>query len=184
MQDRLNRPTRLPGITDLHNNGAVIARAVSERSESWGIPESGLVMILGPCRMKEAAGMALSEDLRERVVKAVVDGGLSRNEAARRFGVGIATAIRWVARFQTRGEMAPAPMGGDRRSQRIEAHHDYLRGLTRRQPDLTLQEIRERLIANCGERFSTSVIWRFFARHGITFKKRARTPRSRTARTL
>jgi hypothetical protein len=24
------------------------------------------------------------------------------------------------------------------------------------------------LIANCGERFSTSVIWRFFARHGIT----------------
>jgi len=40
--------------------------------------------------------MALSEDLRERVVRAVVDEGMSRNAAARRFGVGIASAVRWV----------------------------------------------------------------------------------------
>jgi len=31
--------------------------------------------------------MALSDDLRKRVVEAVVLGGLSRNSAARRFGV-------------------------------------------------------------------------------------------------
>ena len=42
--------------------------------------------------------MALSEDLRTRVVEAVVVGGLSRNAAARRFGVSIASAIRWVWR--------------------------------------------------------------------------------------
>ena len=36
-------------------------------------------------------------------------------------------------------------------------------------------EIQERLIANCGERFSSSVIWRFFDRHEITLKKRPRT---------
>ena len=48
---------------------------------------------------------------------------------------------------------------------------DYLLGLIRRQPDMTLLEIQERLIANCGERFSLSMIWRFFDRHGITFKK-------------
>ena len=46
-------------------------------------------------------------------------------------------------------------------------------GSLRRQPDMTLLEIQERLIANCGERFSSSVIWRFFDRHGITFKKRS-----------
>ena len=40
--------------------------------------------------------MALSDDLRERVVEAVVLGGLSRNAAARRFGVSIASAVRWV----------------------------------------------------------------------------------------
>jgi transposase len=128
--------------------------------------------------------MALSDDLRERVVRAVVDEGMSRNGAAKRFGVGIASAVRWVARFKATGEISPAPMGGDRRSQRIEAHRDYLLGLNRRQPDLTLLEIQERLIANCGERFSSSVIWRFFDRHGITDKKRPRTPRSNSAPTF
>jgi transposase len=128
--------------------------------------------------------MALSDDLRERVVKAVVDEGLSRNAAAKRFGVGIASAVRWVARFKAKGEISPSPMGGDRRSQRIEVHRDYLLSVNRRQPDLTLLEIQERLIANCGERFSSSVIWRFFDRHGITFKKRPRTPRSNGARTF
>jgi len=135
-------------------------------------------------RAKEAAGMALSDDLRKRVVDAVVGGGLSRNAAAKRFGVSIASAVRWVARFKAKGEIAPTPTGGDRRSHRIEAHRDYLLGLIRRQPDMTLLEIQERLIANCGERFSSSVIWRFFDRHEITFKKRPRMPRSSDARTF
>jgi len=59
--------------------------------------------------------MALSDDLRERVVAAVVEAGLSRNAAAKRFGVSIASAVRWVARFQTTGGISPAPTGGDRR---------------------------------------------------------------------
>jgi transposase len=134
-------------------------------------------------RGQEAADMALSDDLRERVVRAVVDEGMSRNAAAKRFGVGIASAVRWVARFKAKGEVSPSAMGGDRRSGRIEAHRDYLLGLNRRQPDLTLLEIEERLVANRGERFSSAVIWRFFDRHGITFKKRPRTPKSSSART-
>ena len=127
--------------------------------------------------------MALSDDLRQRVVRAVVDGGMSRNAAAKRFGVSIASAVRWVARFKATGGISPGSIGGDRRSCRIEAHRDYLLGLIRRQPDVTLLEIQERLIANCGERFSSSVIWRFFDRHEITFKKRPRMPRSSSART-
>ena len=141
--------------------------------------------LLEDCRRaKEAAGMALSDDLRERVVGAVVEGGMSRNAAAKRFGVSIASAVRWVARFKAKGEISPAPTGGDRRSGRIEAHRDYLLGLIRRRPDMTLLEIQERLIANCGERFSSSVLWRFFDRHELTFKKSPRTPRSSNARTF
>src|SRR5271165_5568345 len=75
-------------------------RAVSQRNESQGIPESGLFMIHVLRRVKEAAGMALSEDLRTRVVEAVVVAGLSRNAAAKRFGVSIASAVRWLQRFQ------------------------------------------------------------------------------------
>jgi transposase len=97
-------------------------------------------------------------------VEAVVGGGMSRNAAAKRFGISIASAVRWVARFKTKGEMSPAPTGGDRRSGRIEAHRDYLLDLIRRRRDMTLVEIQECLIANCGER----VLWRFFDRHEIT----------------
>ena len=46
--------------------------------------------------------MAHGEALRLRVIKAVVEDGLSRNEAARIFRVGIASAIRWVKAFEVR----------------------------------------------------------------------------------
>ena len=128
--------------------------------------------------------MALSDDLRKRVVEAVVSSGLSRNAAAKRFDVSIASAVRWVKRYETTGEISPKPLGGDRRSGRIEAQRDYLLGVIRRTPDITLLEIQERLIKNCGEHFSVSVLWRFFDRHGITFKKRLRTPKSSSARTF
>ena len=127
--------------------------------------------------------MALSDDLRKRVVEAVVVEGLSRNAAAKLFKVSIASAVRWVKQFETSGDISPKPSGGDRRSGRIEAHHDYLMGLIRRRPDITMLEIQERLIKNCGERFSVSVLWRFFDRHGVMFKKRARMPPSSSART-
>jgi hypothetical protein len=42
--------------------------------------------------------------------------------------------------------MAAKHRGGDRRSERIEAHHDYLMGLIRRTPDITMLEVQERLI--------------------------------------
>ena len=69
------------------------------------------------------------------------------------------------------------------RSQRVEAHADYLLRLHRRDPDLTLAEICARLERTRGEKVSPSMIWRFFDRHDITFKKNPRTRASRTART-
>jgi hypothetical protein len=86
--------------------------------------------------------MALSDDLRKRVVEAVISGGLSHNAAAKRFEVSISGAVRWVKQFETTGEISPKPSGGDRRSGRIEAHHDNLTGLIRRTPDITLFEIQ------------------------------------------
>jgi len=161
---------------------AALERSPSELNRE-GDSRLGVFMIRCARRAKEAARMALSDDLRKRVVDAVVEEGMSRNAAAKRFGVSIASAIRWVCRFHATGDISPAPTGGDQRSDRIEAHRAYLLGLIRRQPDITLLEIQQRLIANCGERFSSSVIWRFFDRHEITLKKRPRTPRSSSAPT-
>ena len=54
--------------------------------------------------------MALSDDLRKRVVGAVVEDGLSRNAAARLFKISIASAVRWVKQFETTGEISPSPL--------------------------------------------------------------------------
>ena len=51
-------------------------------------------------------GRAYSEDLRERVVRAVIEGGLSRHQAAARFGVGISTRSS-VQRFLETGCVKP-----------------------------------------------------------------------------
>ncbi len=59
-------------------------------------------------------GTAYSDDLRERVVRAVIKGGLSRHQAAAQFGVGISTAINWVQRFLETGSVKPDKIGGYR----------------------------------------------------------------------
>jgi transposase len=124
----------------------------------------------------------LSEDLRMRVIRAV-EGGMSRNAAARRFGVSIASAVRWVDEYLRTGRTAPKPRGGDRRSGRIEAQAELLMGAIEATPDITLAELRGRLIAERGETFAISTIHDFYRRHKVTFKKRPRMPASRRART-
>jgi transposase len=66
-------------------------------------------------------------DLRERVVAALEEEGLSRNEAAARFGVGISTAINWVRRFKDTGSVAPARMGGHKPKAIRGEHEAWLR---------------------------------------------------------
>ena len=53
-------------------------------------------------------GKFLSTDLRSRVI-AAIEGGLSRRAAAERFGVGVASAIRWVHEWHTTGAACAKP---------------------------------------------------------------------------
>jgi transposase len=115
--------------------------------------------------------MALSRDIREKVVKAIAS-GMSRRQAAARFDVGPATAVRWAKRVETTGEVAPLKMGGDRRSQRIEAHADFILAQIKAKPDMTIMELREKIRERHGLGFGYGTVWRFFARHRITRKKK------------
>ena len=124
---------------------------------------------------------ALSVDLRERVI-ATIEAGSSRRQAAERFGVGKASAIRWHARFRAEGEIAPKPSGGDRSPPAIEAHAETILEICRAHPQIFLRELRDRL-AEQGVRTSTSGLWRFFGRHGISRKKGLCTQPSSSART-
>jgi transposase len=123
----------------------------------------------------------LSLDLRERVVGAVAD-GLSRRKAAERFGVSAASSVRWCALKRDQGDPKPKPMGGDQRSQRIEAQADFIMAAVAEKSDITLEELRERL-AGEGVRVAISTLWRFFARRGYTWKKRQLTRASRSVQT-
>ena len=115
--------------------------------------------------------MALSMDIRKKVMKAI-EGGMSRRRAAARFDIGPATAVRWAKRVETTGKVAPLKMGGDHRSQRIEAHADFILGQLEEKPDLTIMELREKIRERHGLSFGYGTVWRFLARHRITRKKK------------
>ena len=123
---------------------------------------------------------ALSQDLRDRVVGAI-EGGLSCRAAAARFGVAAATAIRWRQLVLRHGRAVARKQGGDKRSGRIEAHADFLLGLVEDEGDPTLAEMQARL-AERGTPVGIGTLHRFFARHGITRKKRRAMRPSRIAR--
>ena len=112
----------------------------------------------------------LSNDLRRRVV-ASVDGGMSRRAAAKRFGVAVSTAIKWVQAWYRTGSYQPRAQGGDNRSRRIEAHAEEILALVEETPDMRLAEIATYLENEHGLRVSQSTVWHFFDRRDITFKK-------------
>lgn len=121
----------------------------------------------------------LSNDLRWRVVYAI-EGGLSRRAAALKFEVSIASAVRWHQRYKRTGTVEPDKRGGDRHSHRAEAHSSLVLSWIDETPDITIPQIRERLLER-GHTFSKSALWRLIKRHGCTVKKRQAMQVNRSA---
>ena len=117
---------------------------------------------------------SLGVDLRLRVIEAVEE-GVSAREAARRFRVGVSTAIGWHRRYRETGETRPRKRGQTSRS-RLDPHEGFILALISERPDITLSEIGERLVDEHDVRVVPSTIWQFLDRRGVTFKKRWRMP--------
>lgn len=111
---------------------------------------------------------ALSTDLRERVVAAVIAGGTSRAVAAR-FGVAASSVVKWSQRQRARGSVAPDRMGG-RRRRVLEPHRAFIVERLTQHPNLTLHGLKAELAAR-GIAVSHDAIWRFLRREGLRFKK-------------
>ena len=120
--------------------------------------------------------MGYSNDLRIRVIQ-VVEGGAAARAAARQFVIGNSTAIRWVQRWRETGSIEARSVKGQSRSP-LKRHEEWLLELVRREPDLTLEEIQGRLLDERQQKAGIGSVWRFFDRHGISFKKKR--SRSRT----
>lgn len=113
---------------------------------------------------------AYSQDLRDRVIAAVEDEGLSRREAARRYRISDAAAVRWLQAARL-GRRVALAQGGDRRS-RLTGHRSWLLALIAAEPDLTLLAVAERLLAEHGVKADAGMLSRFFTGCGISFKKK------------
>jgi transposase len=136
-------------------------------------------MLLAGERGLARMARSLSVDLRRRVVDAI-EGGSSCRAAARRFGVSASSAVRWRAQERRAGDIRPKPQGGDRHSQRIEAHAEVILSAVAAESDITLAELQARLKER-GVAVAIGTLWRFFKRRKITRKKRRRTPPSSAA---
>lgn len=115
------------------------------------------------------AAKGYSTDLRARAI-ALVDEGESAREAARVLDVAASTAIRWVERWTRTGSVEAKPGTGYSRSP-LKAYEQWLLDLVAKEPDLTLEQIRDRLAREKKLDVAVSSVWRFYDRHEITFKK-------------
>lgn len=112
---------------------------------------------------------AYGQDLRERVLVEADRIGSARAAAAR-FGVGISTAIEWVRRARD-GERT-ARRQGQPKGSKLDPHAEYLRALVEETSDITLGEMRARLLAERGLSAGIGTLCRFFKQRAITFKKK------------
>jgi transposase len=125
-------------------------------------------------------GKPYSLDLRKRVVAAVETGGLSCNQAAKHFGVGISTAIGWVRRLRETGSIAPGKMGGHKPKAISGEHRIWL--LQRIQErDFTLRGLVVEL-AERGLKVDYRSVWEFVHAERLSFKKKRGGWRTRSSR--
>jgi putative transposase len=121
-----------------------------------------------------------SMDLRERVVGAVLTGGMSARAAAARFGVSESSAIKWVRRYRETGSAAPSQMGGYKPRLLTGALRDWL--IARAARDFTLRGLAAELSAAFGVKVDYVQVWRFVHDEGLSFKKKRSARRAIAAK--
>ncbi len=113
----------------------------------------------------------LSQDLRQRIVRAVSQGSSIR-KAAKRFEVSPSAAIKLMRRVRQTGSTTPAKIGGYRRPL-LEAHSDELRAIVASKAGITLREIKAALAARGVKVKALSTIADMLHRLGLSHKKSA-----------
>jgi transposase len=129
-------------------------------SVECSIAEGGLIL-----------AKAYSQDLRERVIEAGLEGPSIR-QAASRFAVAASTAIGWVKRACVEGERGARRQGRPSGS-KLDPHRDFLLSRLKDEPDMTIEKMRELLREECAVQAAVSTIWAFLDAAGQTFKKKS-----------
>ena len=121
-------------------------------------------------------GRAVSEDLRALAVAAVLHEGMSRNAAARRFGVARNSVRLWVNRFRERGHVRPDGQGV--RPLQGELERERIFRIVEEQPDISMYGLSAALAAE-GVSVSAEAVQRFLKRRGLDRETRRARRRTR-----
>lgn len=122
-----------------------------------------------------------SQDLRDRAVAAVEAGQGSFGEVAARFGIHQSTLEKWWYRKRDTGSCAALPhASGPART--LSAWDDLLRAEVKKQPDVSLVELCERVEAATGLSASVSMMCRELQILDLPRKKSRSTTASATRR--
>src|ERR1700676_4770830 len=100
-----------------------------------------------------------SQAVRDRVIEAVMRGEMSRRAAARHYEVSESVAIKWLERLERHGSREPVGHGGHRAS-KLMPHRDFLEAARSEKPDITLQALCDRLLAERDVKADTSILTR------------------------
>ena len=122
---------------------------------------------------------ALSMDLRERIVEAVLDGNESMSRIAKRFGVSQKTVEKFKYQWRDLGTIEPQTHKAGRKPAFSDKQRQNLKQLVGDNPGITLEELRSKLRMKC----SLTTIWNELRRLGYTHKKNSYKLVSSNART-
>ena len=123
---------------------------------------------------------AISLDLRERIVAAYDGKEGTREEVAKRFKVSLGLVKKLLAQRTRTGDLKPRYSYCGREARLEPEHGKRLRELVMQSPDVTLEEIKQRLELDC----TIGAIHWVLTRMGLTYKKRRSMRPSKTGRTL
>ncbi len=121
----------------------------------------------------------LSLDLRERILASYDNQEGTREQIADRFRVSLGMVKKLLKQRRRTGDIAPRHDRSGRNALIEPSHRRRIRRLLKKQPDMTLKELREALKLDC----SLPAIHYVLADMGLTYKKRHSGRASRTART-
>src|SRR5512141_2092087 len=120
-----------------------------------------------------------SQHLRECVIAALEEGVDSQAEIAEHFGVSKSTVEKWWKRWQDTASCAALPLTHGP-APTLEPYEDFLRAEVKRQPDVTLAELCERVTAAHEVVASPSMMSRALQHLKLGRKKRHFTTASET----
>jgi transposase len=127
---------------------------------------------------------AYSNDLRRKFFEVYDRGEVSLKELATRFGVSESWAKKLSARRSKTGQIEIRSWRHGPKSRVTGAIREWMQEQMRRQPDLTLQELQQRLEQVQQLHLSLGWIWILLRRWGLRHKKNRFTRRSKTGARL